>query len=56
MLLGLEVLAVVVVGWSAIYYLPRLFRVGIRRSHYRGRRGRPNRTSFMRKRDGREAE
>lgn len=51
MIEGLGVLAVIVVAWLAIYYIPRIFRLSVRRTHYRGRKGRPRRASFGRRRD-----
>ncbi len=56
MLEGLGVLAVVVVAWAVIYYGPRIFRLSVRRTHYRGRRGRPRRASFGRRRGSTDAD
>lgn len=56
MLEGFAVLAVIVVAWMMIYYVPRMLRVGVRTSHYRGRRGRPKRTSFGRRRSSHDAD
>ncbi|WP_158265417.1 hypothetical protein [Blastopirellula marina] len=51
MIEGLGVLAVIVVAWLAIYYIPRIFRLSVRRTHFRGQKGRPRRASFGRRRD-----
>ncbi|WP_158545247.1 hypothetical protein [Bremerella cremea] len=51
MIEGIGVLAVIVVAWMAIYYIPQFFRLSVRRTHFRGQKGRPRRASFGRRRD-----